>query len=431
MRPHLRLLGPTNPGLALYLTPGWNDHVALAEVLSERPAVAGVVFHAGLIKRQRDLLGEVLNQRIEAVLDPHVMEQAIPASSKRQAIKDLPWRSLGTPHSSDLASTRGKEMVAQIAEFAISHGFSSIIAPTHFLAKISDSWFDVDLDLAIALRAELDSRGRSDIAIYYRLSIPAAELRSQGNLSIAIAKLQRVQFDGLWLRLHPFGTATSGSVALRGYIRIARNFQVLGVPLVAERTGTVGLALMAFGAVGAIECGITNGEAFNVATLTTAPSESEGGFSPAPRIYLELIGAFLKRRDAKRFFADRTLKTLFACKVPSCCRQGSANTIADPKRHFVLTRAREVHELGAVPGSLRAQYYMESFLRPASDFATKAAAATNTLASPKRRLNSWRVTLGSLLQANPKPRYELPRIGGRVQRGRLGLSKPRTVRRES
>ena len=36
---------------------------------------------------------------------------------------------------------------------------------------------------------------------------------------------------------------------------------------VAERVGTVGLALMAFGAVGGVESGVTLGERFNVRDL--------------------------------------------------------------------------------------------------------------------------------------------------------------------
>ena len=86
--------------------------------------------------------------------------------------------------------------------------------------------------------------------------------------------LKTIEIDAVWLRIHPFGTTAAGPIALRGYIEACRDLHRVGVPLVAERSGTIGVALMAFGAVGGIESGITLGERFDARTLAAPRSPS-------------------------------------------------------------------------------------------------------------------------------------------------------------
>jgi len=55
----------------------------------------------------------------------------------------------------------------------------------------------------------------------------------------------------------PFGN-NSGHVSLFRYIQSCRELVSLDLPIVAERTGTIGLALVAFGAVSGLESGVTS-----------------------------------------------------------------------------------------------------------------------------------------------------------------------------
>lgn len=79
-----------------------------------------------------------------------------------------------------------------------------------------------------------------------------------------------------------------------------RALHVLGVPLVAEHSGTVGVALLAFGAVGGIESGITIAEGVNLDGYLKLPKPDVKPFAPAPRVYLHEIGAFLDPKRPRR-----------------------------------------------------------------------------------------------------------------------------------
>lgn len=219
-------------------------------------------------------------------------------------------------------------------------------------------------------------------------------------------QLGSLPIDALWLRVHPFGTSQSGPVALRGYIEVCRDLHGLRVPLVAERTGTVGLALLAFGAVGGIEGGITVREGFDVTPLLRPPAGE--GFSPTPRVYLPSLGAFLTRKRAQRLFENRRMRSEFGCQNPRCCRRAT-DMLRDPRRHFAVQRMSEVTKLSRVPAQLRAGIYLDDFLRPATDLALQAAAIEPSLEPTRRRLESWRITLGAMHRERPTTTFsQLP-----------------------
>jgi hypothetical protein len=90
------------------------------------------------------------------------------------------------------------------------------------------------------------------------------------------------------------------------------------------------------------------------------------------------------------------MKPAFGCQQDGCCRRGAADMIADPRRHYLLSRGRELTSLSNMPESLRAGRYLEEFLRPATDLAARAARALPTLEPHRRRLDGWRDILGAL-----------------------------------
>jgi hypothetical protein len=232
------------------------------------------------------------------------------------------------------------------------------------------------------------------------------------------AGLQRLPIDALWLRISPFG-ATSGPLALRRYIEACSDLHDLRIPLVAEHTGSAGLGLLAFGAVGGIESGITFGERFDARPLLRPPRDDQKAFAPAPRVYIREIGSFLTRAQASAFFERQQMKSVFGCKNERCCRRGWADMLADPRRHFALRRAAEVQELSRAPSTLRAQNYLDRFLRPATDLALRASHVEPALRSSQRKLEGWRVTLGSMV-ANGYVAPTVPVPEGRRVIDRLG-----------
>jgi hypothetical protein len=376
-----------------------------------------VVFDPCLEARQTELRQEAHANHLETVLDPKSVELATPGGIVRTGVAELPWarETIDTPGS--LSGPDGAAFVNELAEYVAEKGFTAIQAPTHYVAKGDDPWIAVDADLTRRLRERLDSLGLQSTLLYYPLAIHATALRDAGARSRVIASLAALPIDGVWLKVHPFGS-TSGPTAIRRYIEAARDFHALGVPVVGEHTGTVGVALAAFGAIGGVESGITFGEKYDVSGLLRAP-RGGNGFVPSPRVYLPEIGAFVPREIARSFFENRQMRAVFGCRDTGCCRRGIDDTLADPRRHFMIQRLSEVAGLSGAPEPLRPQLYLDDFLRPATDKALRAARFEPSLEPARKRLESWRQTLGAIAHEAPPTSHAMAPDGRRIQRRKL------------
>lgn len=413
----LRALRPVPDALGNYLRPGGRDHKVLLQMLVEGKRVgSGLIADPCLAERQRDLLGDAQRQSLETVLDPRTVDLSTVGGFARSGVSDLPWAA-GAPHTrADLTGHLGALAVRQLVAVVQNAGHSAVLAPAHYLSGPEDRWLVVDAELTRTLRRELDSCGLAHVYIYYPLVVRATVLRDPGHRDRLVAALAGLPIDALWLRVHPFGTTTSGPLALRRYLEVCRALHVLGVPLVAEHSGIVGVALLAFGAVGGIESGITMTEGVNLDGYLNAPKPDAKPFVPPPRVYLHEIGAFLDRKKADTFFAVRGMKTAHGCQQGDCCPRGWRDMLLDPRRHFAGQRAREVAALSAVPETLRAGHYLENYLRPASDRALRAAEAEPTLTSARKRLESWRGTLSADLASHSSFSIGAPAAGKRLRR---------------
>jgi hypothetical protein len=407
-----RLLRPVGHPLGLYLRPGRNDHRALLQLLAESTALAGIVFDPCMEGRQEELRTDAVRAGVDAILDPRTVELATPTGFERVAPTNLPWAASAPDTPDAWRGTAGAERVEVLAAYVREKGFSSVLAPTHYLRAATDPWLEVDAALVRRLRNLLDAQGGAHVAIYYPLVLHATAFRDTIQRRTLIASLQGTPIDALWLRIHPFGSA-SGPNALRGYIEACRELHRVGVPLIGERTGTIGVALAAFGAVGAVESGVTFGERFDVAPLVK-PRPKGDAFLPPPRVYLPQLGAFLSRKQADEFFENRQMKIAFGCRDTSCCRRGTTDTLADPKHHFMTQRLRELGRLSRAPETLRAQIYLDDFLRPATDLALKAARVEPALEPVRQRLESWRLTLGAISRSTESFSFAAVPQGGRL-----------------
>lgn len=393
---HPRLLRSVGQPLGLYLRPGRNDHQVLSGAFTQGGlAVQGVIFDPRHVSRHQELREVCGHQEVEAVLDPMALELATPTGHHNLSDSDVPWVGPGPHVPASLRGAEGASLAASVARFAVDHGFTAVLAPVHFIRTADDPWVGIDGSIVRTLRQQLDSLGGLDVAVYYPLALPGQLLRDPQARVALTRHLAILPIDAVWLRVHPFGTRSSGPNVLEGYINACRDFHHVGLPIVGERTGTVGRALLAFGAVGAIESGVTIGEHFDINRLLGSPRPGRG-FSPPPRVYFSEIGLFSKRERASTFFAVRGMKTHFGCQGHPCCRRGAADMIDDPRRHFLYRRSREVARLSEVPEELRTRTYMDEFLRPATDLALIAARTDPSLDAHRRRLEGWRRTLGAL-----------------------------------
>jgi hypothetical protein len=395
-----RLLRPVSTPLALYFRPGRNDHRVLEQGLTEGQAgIRGIIFDPARAKIQEELRSEAKRRSIESVLDPRMLELTSATADLRSELKALEWAVARKLPPDELRGSAGKEIARSIAKFVVGNSFSAVLAPTRYLATAEDTWFRIDADLVCFLRDCLDEMGASETPIYYPLALPAAAFRYASRRREIIRVLRDLPIDSLWLRIHPFGTTASGPIALRNYIDASEDLHQMGIPLVAERTGTVGIALLAFGAVGGIECGITTGESFDYGRLRRPPKKGRP-FLPHPRVYLKDLGAFMPVTAARVFFDLRNTKSFYGCRA-ACCPRGPQDMLTNPRKHFIATRSEEVRRLSSVPLPVRRQIYMEDFLRPATDLALQAVRVFPGLESQRRRLESWRGTLGAVIREKP------------------------------
>ncbi|MCC6226363.1 MAG: hypothetical protein IT195_08160 [Microthrixaceae bacterium] len=383
------------PKLGSYLRVERNDHTVLVQLLIEsRLGTNGLIVNPCHIARHEELVAEAGRQGVETVLDPRSVELSTSVGLGLSGVADLPWAPVAPHTPDDLGGPAGLLLSEEIVGFAVKEGLSAILAPTHILGGADDPWLQVDSALVRDLRRALDGQGRAATPIYYLLVARSALFRDKEFLGRLVTVLADLPIDAIWLRLHPFGTTTSGPVALRNYMDVCRALHAVGVPVVGEYTGTVGLPLLAFGAVGGITSGLTLGERFSLDRVTKKSSGS--GFAPPPRVYLQSLGVFVSRDEARQLFEQRGMRSAHACTDAACCRRGAVDMIDNPRRHFVMRRDAEVGKLSRVPPQLRPTVYLDEMLRPASDAAVRAEKVLPDLQRSRRRLDSWRATLGAM-----------------------------------
>lgn len=412
-----RTLRPAPEPLGSFIRPGYNDHVVLAQTLAERRGSgSGLVVNPVHADRQLPLMAEARAAGVETVLDSKSLELSAPGGYALPGVAQLPWAADGGMHSPmTLAGPEGARMVRSLAEYAAESQFSAILAPTHFLADGASPWWTVDAALTASLRRTLDELEMINTLIYYPVMVRTTTLLNPEVMAQLVQHLGRLPIDGVWLRLHPFGTTKSGPLVLKRYLHLCRQLHDLGIPVVAEHSGSVGVALLAFGAVGGIESGVTFSDTVNLDRVLSAPQPGSGGFSPPPRVYLHQFGAFMDQSVAREFFAKRGTKALHGCQDATCCPRGWVDMVANPRLHFLRQRSREVAQLTAMPPSLRAGHYMENFLRPASDRAMRAAELEPSLVAVRKRLDSWRGTLGADLEQHSTFTISQPAAGRRLR----------------
>lgn len=413
--PKPRLLRAVGPPLGSYFRVGREYKPLQALLAEDRAHFTGLIFDAWAHDNQGELR-RAAGGRVETVLDSMSFELSTIRGSLDQRLAHLPWAGDHLPHTPELLRGEwGDRLTKLIAEEVVEHKYTAVLAPTHFLSQANEVWFDVDVLLARRLRLALDERGCDDVTINFRLTLHSNLFSSAVARARILNGLARAPIDALWLRIHPFAAADAGPTALRRYIEGARDFQRLGVPLVGEHTGTAGVALLAFGAVGGIESGVTFGERFDVNPLLKSPNPDDKPFAPPPRVYLSPLGAFVSRAQYEALMVKPGMKTLLGCRDTACCTRGPADTSRDPRRHFLLQRQREVSAVSRRPEPVRPSLYLEEFLRPATDFALRAAKVEPTLERTRHRLEAWRLTLGAMNAAGPPQTVALSPQGKRTQ----------------
>jgi hypothetical protein len=395
-----RRIRPLPDPLALYLRASRIDHKPLLDfAATNEAAFHGVVFDPSLRAGQQELLERTLALQQDAVLDPRTQPLATEGGYSAR-LGRLPWGGERPQTIDDFLDVAGRRRIAAIAGFALDHGYTQVMAPTHILSGGNDPWLAVDVDNARHLRDALDRRNGSRVPIIYPLAIPYSTLRNREELSAIVSAVRRAPIDALWLAVESFGSRSTPTATLN-FLDAASELHGLGLPVIADSVGgLIGLSLLAFGAVGGLSHGIAFGEHRDTRAWCR-PREKDEKFGLTRRVYLPGIDILLKPDQARTLLeaAPRT-RAVFGCRNPNCCPRGVTDMLENPERHFLFQRTSQLSELSQIPRELRAQRFLDLHVRPATDQALAvanmkwekefASAATRH----RKRLDSLRVSLG-------------------------------------
>lgn len=333
-----------------------------------------------------------LENGVEVILDSRTVELSTVGGMASSTVAGLAWahRSAHTPES--LAGDAGSAMTELIAEAVVEQRVTGVLAPTHFL-DADPRWLDVDVALTRGLRSQLDAAKAGTAVVYYPVVASLRLLHDPAWHSRIVEAVGRLvaarKIDAVFLRVQAFGTAKAGSRNLRAYLNAARALHQLGIPIVGERTGTVGVALAALGAIGGVESSVTFGDSYDARRLHKPPKGK--GFVPPPKVYLPTAMAMCSREDAARIVSRQGFARL-RCQG-ACCAHRRDGMIDDPRRHFVVTRAGEMSRLSMTPEADRASEYLATMLAPARDTSAQIARFMPSFIPHRDRLDDWHLAL--------------------------------------
>lgn len=369
------------------------------------------MFAASAVGRQKELASSLRRRHVELVLDTDVAElSAIGRFSG--AVRQAPWAQTRPLETRDFDNPR---IVSEIARFAVEHGFQTVLTPTHFLGHGGDSWLQVDADVCQQLRIALDSEGGGSIAIDCEIIMPYQSLRDDAYRLRLAAALRDLPFENLWLRISGFG-ADATPTGVRRYIESLGDLVALRKPIVSDGVGGLtALAILAFGAAGAISHGVSDLERFDTGAWHKPAPKGTGG--PVQRLLIPGLDRQLTMEQVRSIADVRGGRNLLACRDANCCKRGLDDMLSNPKAHYLYQRRRQIDQMSAVPESRRPTHFIRYELIPNE---RKARAATRlgitdmplreTLAKDALRLERLLDIMENLQETRSPHRSRVPKI---------------------
>jgi hypothetical protein len=416
------------PGPAGFLRVGHTGHRKLEQLQAAgRLQFPRLVFDAAHVLEQKDFLKRLQAIGCETILDPNFAEMAM-AGRFDKAVSKLSWANADRPwRADDFGREKIHETAKKIAEAAVSHGVTAVLAPTNLIELDSTSWRTIDLRMCEALRRELDQCGARRVQIDYQLITTMSVLKDANARQSLMQDVSSLPIDNVWIKASGFGATATGA-ATRHFIEVVRDLHELGRPLVADGVGGLaGLAAVAFGAVGGMCHGVGQRESFD-AGQWKRPSHGGGGGS-SPRVYIAELDRYFKEEHLKEIFSARRGRALLACNDPACCPHGAEDMFENSHVHFITQRFRQLTELSNVPELRRVPHFMLKYVEAATRTSRLAArlkieddAVAKPIQEAKVRIGRIRDVLTDLhLREGNTSRSRSPRF-----RGELTLSNENT-----
>jgi len=209
-----RPVRPAQSPLGLYVRTARGDARSVHTFLELRGShFHGVVIDACRTEVDKELREAAAKRRLDVILDPRTQESALPGAFSERLGK-LPW-GVGRAHiCSDFVGASGKRKAEALARFALTHGFTKVLTPSHFLRDHSDQWLEVDVEMASRLREELDSQGGKHVPVAYSLAIPYSVFRDADELALIIERLKKSVETSSLVEFRILDTAAAGPIVI-------------------------------------------------------------------------------------------------------------------------------------------------------------------------------------------------------------------------
>lgn len=349
---YLRTAPPHPRQIAHAVRIGFSEHIQAEHLIgTNKLAARRFVIEAANVERHKSLLRTLRDMSVEIVLDTNVAELSVPGRFSG-SMKDVPWAQGGRMlDADDVAVGTNRSVIDRIARFAIEKEFTTVLAPSHYLADTSIDWLTIDLRAAEALRIALDREGGQHIVVDYALIASYAQLRDPEFRTRASAGIASMPNGHLWIRTGGFG-ADASPTGISRYIEALRAFHTLDRPIMADHVGGLaGLAACAFGASSGFASGIEGKQRLDTSGWLKPAKKSTGG--GGKRIFIPSLDCTLPVEEARLLFHDaKTARQFLGCNDTGCCGDID-KMLSNPEAHRMVQQAKIVDHLSRAPESVR------------------------------------------------------------------------------
>ncbi|KAB0676020.1 hypothetical protein [Aureimonas leprariae] len=355
-----------------FLRVGTTGHRQLETLLGAGKTMPDrVVIEASAAGRQQELIQSLREAGAELILDTNIAELSS-LGRFSGAAREAPWANPSAVLSpDDMKANANRDVIGQIARFAVAQGFHAVLAPTHILEGSPDPLFGTDRDATAALRRSLDAEGGAKIDIHYELNIKNGSLRDPVQRRAFISGLTGTPCASVWFRVSGFG-ADATPMGLRRYIAAMLDFTRLDRPIVADGVGGLAaIAIAAFGAAGGICHGVAERERFDASDWAKPPKPGGGGRER--RVLIGAVDRLLSVKQLETLMAAPGARKALSCHDRHCCPHGLEDMLKDPKAHYLRQRARQIADIARVPDSRRVRHFLDQELAPTERAARNAA----------------------------------------------------------
>ncbi|MEL6363030.1 MAG: hypothetical protein AAFR21_18330 [Pseudomonadota bacterium] len=393
-----------------------------------RLPATSIIVDASKAKFQKELIGAMLGEGAEVILDPKTVELS-EVGRFRGSASGAPWaqreddRQL-TP--SDFDGLSAIDLYGQIARFAIEIGATAVMSPSHFLRNgASDPLLVVDRSAVFSLRNALDKEGGHHIAIDYALVLPHTKFNDVAHRERIKSSLTGLPIDNLIVRLSGFGSSSGPLTAKQTLLSLA-DMQSLGYPISLDHIGgLIATAAVAFGFVSGISHGIGERERFDARDWHKPPKERDPDtpFGRAVFIPVPSFDRAYRTKDLEAILNAQGGRRLISCQDRTCCPKGLASTLDKPKAHMARQRFKTMNALFETPDSRRIQHFLDTDMRAAERKAGDLARLkiaddriSKSLIEGRKRIDHFARTFETLSQVD---RRDAPTVHVRPSRNLL------------